>query len=199
MVREKVRRVMGIVARRCLSIIDNCTHCSDGTNLCQASLELMSTRNGNVPILSPWMLNVGPRHAASRRGRAPGRRRHGWLGRRRRNPGTVTLARHRQRSSKVTAGRHRVARAEAAIHDGPPELAMDLTAEVPAINEADVDTHAITRGAHPYPVSAFPMSNNDWRRHFGPTFHQSHDAKRIYDQWNVLTPGYEVFAADRSA
>lgn len=50
-----------------------------------------------------------------------------------------------------------------------------------------------------YPVSAFPMSRNDWRRHFGPAFHQLRDARRTYDPWNVLTPGYEVFGPHRSA
>jgi FAD/FMN-containing dehydrogenase len=49
------------------------------------------------------------------------------------------------------------------------------------------------QGGTLYPVSAFPMSRNDWRRHFGPAFHQLRDAKRIYDPGNVLTPGYDIF------
>jgi FAD/FMN-containing dehydrogenase len=44
-----------------------------------------------------------------------------------------------------------------------------------------------------YPVSAFPMSRADWRRHFGPAFARLHDAKRRFDPGDVLTPGYEVF------
>jgi cytokinin dehydrogenase len=44
-----------------------------------------------------------------------------------------------------------------------------------------------------YPVSAFPMSRRDWRRHFGPAFNRLRDAKRRYDPDDVLTPGYEVF------
>lgn len=44
-----------------------------------------------------------------------------------------------------------------------------------------------------YPVSAFPMSSNDWRQHFGPTFDILADAKRKFDPQHVLTPGYEVF------
>lgn len=44
-----------------------------------------------------------------------------------------------------------------------------------------------------YPVSAFPMSRHDWRRHFGPTYTLLSDAKRKFDPDGVLTPGYEVF------
>jgi FAD/FMN-containing dehydrogenase len=44
-----------------------------------------------------------------------------------------------------------------------------------------------------YPVSAFPMSRGDWRRHFGPEFARLRAAKRAYDPDAVLTPGYEVF------
>ncbi len=44
-----------------------------------------------------------------------------------------------------------------------------------------------------YPVSAFPMSHDDWRRHFGPAFESLSEAKRTYDPGHVLTPGYEVW------
>ena len=44
-----------------------------------------------------------------------------------------------------------------------------------------------------YPVSAFPMSPADWRRHFGAAFDQLSHAKHEYDPGHVLTPGYEVF------
>jgi FAD/FMN-containing dehydrogenase len=44
-----------------------------------------------------------------------------------------------------------------------------------------------------YPVSAFPMSADDWRRHFGPAYERLRDAKARFDPSNVLTPGYEVF------
>ena len=44
-----------------------------------------------------------------------------------------------------------------------------------------------------YPVSAFPMSRQDWRRHFGPAFALLGEAKRRFDLGAVLTPGYEVF------
>jgi FAD/FMN-containing dehydrogenase len=50
-----------------------------------------------------------------------------------------------------------------------------------------------------YPVSAFPMSRADWRRHFGPAFRQLREAKRKFDPANVLTPGYEVFGRRGSA
>jgi cytokinin dehydrogenase len=44
-----------------------------------------------------------------------------------------------------------------------------------------------------YPVSAFPMSRADWRRHFGDAFDQLRDAKDEFDPARMLTPGYEVF------
>lgn len=45
-----------------------------------------------------------------------------------------------------------------------------------------------------YPVSAFPMTQRDWQRHFGPAWTQLREAKRRFDPHNVLTPGYEVFS-----
>jgi FAD/FMN-containing dehydrogenase len=44
-----------------------------------------------------------------------------------------------------------------------------------------------------YPVSAFPMSRDDWRRHFGPAWGFLIDAKQEFDPGHVLAPGYETF------
>jgi len=44
-----------------------------------------------------------------------------------------------------------------------------------------------------YPVSAFPMSRDDWRKHFGSAWERLRDAKRTFDPQHILTPGYEVF------
>jgi FAD/FMN-containing dehydrogenase len=44
-----------------------------------------------------------------------------------------------------------------------------------------------------YPVSAFPMSRDDWRQHFGAVWGRLRDAKQHFDPRHVLTPGYEVF------
>jgi FAD/FMN-containing dehydrogenase len=44
-----------------------------------------------------------------------------------------------------------------------------------------------------YPVSAFPMAQDDWRRHFGAAWGRLRDAKQQFDPAHVLTPGYEVF------
>jgi cytokinin dehydrogenase len=44
-----------------------------------------------------------------------------------------------------------------------------------------------------YPVSALPMSREDWRRHFGSVFGQLRAAKQKYDPGGVLAPGYEIF------
>lgn len=44
-----------------------------------------------------------------------------------------------------------------------------------------------------YPVSAFPMSPDDWREHFGPAWGRLREAKDNFGPGHVLTPGYEVF------
>jgi cytokinin dehydrogenase len=44
-----------------------------------------------------------------------------------------------------------------------------------------------------YPVSAFPMSSEDWKQHFGSRWLQFSEARRRHDPHNVLTPGYEIF------
>jgi FAD/FMN-containing dehydrogenase len=44
-----------------------------------------------------------------------------------------------------------------------------------------------------YPVSALPMSADDWRRHFGPAWGRLREAKQHFDPGHVLTPGYEIF------
>ena len=44
-----------------------------------------------------------------------------------------------------------------------------------------------------YPVSAFPMSSEDWKLHFATRWPAFAEARRRYDPDNVLTPGYEVF------
>jgi FAD/FMN-containing dehydrogenase len=51
----------------------------------------------------------------------------------------------------------------------------------------------LSAGGTLYPVSAFPMSRDDWRRHFGATWGRLCNAKQHFDPGHVLTPGYEVF------
>lgn len=48
-------------------------------------------------------------------------------------------------------------------------------------------------GATLYPVSAFPMSRDDWKEHFGTGWARFAEIKRRLDAANLLTPGYEVF------
>jgi len=43
-----------------------------------------------------------------------------------------------------------------------------------------------------YPVSAMPMSSDDWRRHFGPAWQRLREAMQHYDPGNVLAPGYDL-------
>ena len=51
---------------------------------------------------------------------------------------------------------------------------------------------ARSAGGTLYPVSAFPISRDGWRRHFGPELTRLRDAKRRFDPGAVLTPGYTV-------
>ena len=44
-----------------------------------------------------------------------------------------------------------------------------------------------------YPVSAFTMSAEDWRSHFGPEWTRLRRAKTKFDPDHLLTPGYEMF------
>ena len=48
-------------------------------------------------------------------------------------------------------------------------------------------------GGVQYPVSALPMSADDWKDHFGSAGRGFEEAKRRYDPGNLLTPGYNVF------
>lgn len=61
-----------------------------------------------------------------------------------------------------------------------------------AANRATYDRVSASGGAL-YPVSAFPMSRENWRQHFGTIFRPLSDAKAKYDPDGVLTPGYEIF------
>ncbi|HMF61450.1 MAG TPA: FAD-binding protein [Vicinamibacterales bacterium] len=43
-----------------------------------------------------------------------------------------------------------------------------------------------------YPVSAVPMSSDDWRHHFGSAWQPLRDAMQHYDPANILAPGYDL-------
>ena len=51
----------------------------------------------------------------------------------------------------------------------------------------------VAAGGTLYPVSAFPMTPGDWRRHFGSAWMLLSEAKQRFDPDHVLTPGYELF------
>ncbi|MBO1908308.1 hypothetical protein J4G37_25890 [Microvirga sp. 3-52] len=51
----------------------------------------------------------------------------------------------------------------------------------------------VAAGGTLYPVSAFPMALDDWRRHFGSAWRVLHDAKQEFDPGHVLASGYELF------
>ncbi len=53
--------------------------------------------------------------------------------------------------------------------------------------------HVRSLGGTLNPVSALPMTSEDWEMHFGAEWERIATAKKKYDPNNVLTPGYEVF------
>jgi FAD/FMN-containing dehydrogenase len=70
----------------------------------------------------------------------------------------------------------------------------DDTAEVNRLVTANqaIYERVQAAGGTLYPVSAFPMSRDDWRRHFGAAWGRLRDAKQHFDPGHILTPGYEV-------
>jgi FAD/FMN-containing dehydrogenase len=73
--------------------------------------------------------------------------------------------------------------------------ATDAVAEADRLVEANRAIYERVRaaGGTLYPVSAFPMSRDDWRRHFGSAWSWFLGAKQNFDPEHVLTPGYDVF------
>ena len=69
------------------------------------------------------------------------------------------------------------------------------TAEIARLIENNRTAYARIRaaGGTLYPVSAFPMSRDDWQHHFGSAFSRLREAKRKFDPDHVLTPGYTIF------
>jgi len=74
----------------------------------------------------------------------------------------------------------------------------DAIAEAERLVEANRAIYERVRaaGGTLYPVSALPMSGEDWRRHFGSAWTGFRNAKRSFDPGHILTPGYETFHAD---
>jgi cytokinin dehydrogenase len=71
----------------------------------------------------------------------------------------------------------------------------DVVAEADRLVMANRAIYERVRGAGGtlYPVSALPMSSDDWRRHFGSAWQRLYDAKQTFDPGHILTPGYEIF------
>jgi FAD/FMN-containing dehydrogenase len=69
------------------------------------------------------------------------------------------------------------------------------TTEADRLVKANQSTYERIRaaGGTLYPVSAFPMSPEDWHGHFGSAWELLRDAKQKFDPEHVLTPGYELF------
>ncbi|MCA1452378.1 FAD-binding protein [Bradyrhizobium sp. BRP22] len=74
----------------------------------------------------------------------------------------------------------------------PSDTDAASTARMVAANRALYD-RVRKAGGMLYPVSAFAMSPDDWREHFGPRWPLLRDARRRYDPHNLLTPGYNLF------
>lgn len=71
----------------------------------------------------------------------------------------------------------------------------DSPAEADRLVRANRAIYQRIRGAGGtlYPVSALPLSRDDWCRHFGSAWARLRDAKQSFDPEHRLTPGYEIF------
>ena len=67
-----------------------------------------------------------------------------------------------------------------------------LTQRLVAANRAAYQRVRAAGGTQ-YPVSALPMSAEDWHAHFGPAFDRLCAVKQTFDPDTILTPGFEVF------
>jgi cytokinin dehydrogenase len=62
-----------------------------------------------------------------------------------------------------------------------------------AKNRTQYDQVVAVGGTH-YPVGAIPLTQADWRTHYGPQWPAFRSAKRRYDPNHVLAPGQGIFA-----
>jgi cytokinin dehydrogenase len=74
------------------------------------------------------------------------------------------------------------------IPSGDAELARDLVARNAAVYE-----RVRKGGGVLYPVSAFPMTGAEWRRHFGDAWPPFRDAADRFDPRRTLNPGQGMF------
>lgn len=72
----------------------------------------------------------------------------------------------------------------------PPSEAE--TQRLIAVNRAQYDRVVAVGGTH-YPVGAIPLTQDDWKTHYGDAWPAFRAAKRTYDPNNVLTPGQAIF------
>jgi cytokinin dehydrogenase len=100
--------------------------------------------------------------------------------------------------------RARLTRPFVAVPDNPVVFLFAILRMVIPPNQAEVDRliaanralyeRAVAVGATLYPVSAIPLSPDDWRRHFGPAWPQFAAAKARFDPRHLLTPGQGIVA-----
>jgi len=72
----------------------------------------------------------------------------------------------------------------------PPDEAE--TQRLIAVNRSQYDRAVAVGGTH-YPVGAIPLTEPDWKTHYGDQWPAFRAAKRKYDPRNVLTPGQTIF------
>jgi hypothetical protein len=77
------------------------------------------------------------------------------------------------------------------MRTAPPER-PDVVGELITANRALYD-RARTVGGVLYPVSALPMTPEDWRAHYGPAWEDLVRAKALHDTNRILTRGYGMW------
>jgi cytokinin dehydrogenase len=73
--------------------------------------------------------------------------------------------------------------------------ATDDTNDANRLVDANKATYGRVKaaGGTLYPVSAFPLSQSEWRDHLGSAFGQLDAAKQEFDPCKTLTPAYEIY------
>jgi FAD/FMN-containing dehydrogenase len=81
----------------------------------------------------------------------------------------------------------------AILRTAAPDSGGALSADVMLARNRNLFEQARKLGGYAYPVGSIPMTQRDWRQHFGPQWPAFAAARRRYDPAGILTPGQGIF------
>jgi cytokinin dehydrogenase len=82
----------------------------------------------------------------------------------------------------------------AVLRTAAPDLGGALGAEAMLAGNRTLFEQAREAGGYQYPVGSIPMTQGDWRQHFGQQWPFLAAARRRYDPRGILAPGQGIFA-----